>query len=647
MMVGMVDPSKRHAAARPVHARRRLVFALLGAMVVVAAGVVAAFLLLRPHKTKPPGPVAAAFLAAWGHQDWPAMVAMVDQPPATFSASNQDVLSSLQVSSAIYQPGATVRHGSSAQVAFTARLNLKGLGAWEHPGTLPMRLIKGHWLVEWSTAVIDPALPAGGHLTRERSWPARGEILGANGTVLTPQASLVGIGLQGSRIKDPAQVTGALTGAGADPAKVTQALGQAAAHPDQYVPILNVPDDARYETQLRPALFPVPGIIFRRTTARQALTPDLAAHVVGSTGAITAEELTSLGSPYLASDIVGQTGIEGAFERQLAGTPGGRVLVTDAEDKTVATATTFTAKPGVNVQTTIDPHVENAAEHALDGVTQPAAFVAVQASTGAVLAAVSRPTAMAFDRALEGRYPPGSTFKVITAADLLASGLTPGSPATCPATITVGGRTFHNFEGEGQPTLPLHQAFAISCNTAFIGLARNVTGSSLMDTAAQFGFGSDPNLGLPAFGGRAPAPKDAADQAAAAIGQSTIQASPLQMAAVAAAVDSGAYRPPRLVAGSADDKAAPMALAPGVVSGLRSMMAEVTVSGTGKAAAVPGKPAVSGKTGTAEFGNATPPATHAWFIGYQGDVAFAVLVEGGGVGGTVAAPIAGRFVAGL
>ena len=77
------------------------------------------------------------------------------------------------------------------------------------------------------------------------------------------------------------------------------------------------------------------------------------------------------------------------------------------------------------------------------------------------------------------------------------------------------------------------------------------------------------------------------------------------------------------------------------------MMAEVTASGTGTAAAVAGKAPVSGKTGTAEFGNANPPATHAWFIGFQGDVAFAVLVEGGGVGGTVAAPVAGSFVAGL
>jgi cell division protein FtsI/penicillin-binding protein 2 len=83
------------------------------------------------------------------------------------------------------------------------------------------------------------------------------------------------------------------------------------------------------------------------------------------------------------------------------------------------------------------------------------------------------------------------------------------------------------------------------------------------------------------------------------------------------------------------------------VNGLRTMMAEVVTSGTGTAAAVAGKPPVSGKTGTAEFGSANPPATHAWFIGFQGDTAFAVLVEGGGVGGQVAAPIAGRFVAGL
>jgi hypothetical protein len=614
---------------------------------VVVAGAVVAYALLRPHQANPPDPEAAAYLSAWSGQDWPGMAALVDRPPATFTATNQDVVSSLELSSATYQPGPAVRHGSSAQVAFTARLNLKGLGPWVHSGTLPMRLVNRHWLVEWTPAVIYPSLPAGGHLTRQRTWPPRGNVLGAGGAVLTPEAPLVGIGIQGSRVTNPAQVTTALVGAGATTTAVAQALAQAAAHPDQFIAVLSVADDSRYETQIRPALYPVPGIIFRRTTARQALTPDLAAHLVGSVGAVTAEELTTLGSPYLTGDMVGQTGIEAAFERQLAGGPGGRVLVSDAQGQTVATATTFVPRAGVNVQTSIDPHVELAAEHALDGVSQPAAFVALQASTGAVLAAVSRPTATPFDRALEGRYPPGSTFKVITAADLLTAGLTPDSPATCPATITVDGRSFHNFEGEGQLNLPLHRAFAISCNTAFIGLARGVNPASLVTAAQKFGFGTDPKLGLLAFGGRVPAPTDAVAEAATAIGQAGVEASPLQMAAVAAAVDSGTYRPPRLVAGAADDTATPTALAPTVVAGLRRMMAEVTANGTGTAAAVAGKAPVSGKTGTAEFGNANPPATHAWFIGFQGDVAFAVLVEGGGVGATVAAPIAGRFIAGL
>jgi hypothetical protein len=132
--------------------------------------------------------------------------------------------------------------------------------------------------------------------------------------VLTPQASVVAIGLHGNRVTSPAQVTGALTAAGADPAAVRQALAQAAAHPDQFVSVLTVPDDARYEQQLRPALYPVPGVEFRRSTARQPISPDLASHVVGSVGPVTAEQVAQLGEPYLSGDVVGQTGIEGAYE---------------------------------------------------------------------------------------------------------------------------------------------------------------------------------------------------------------------------------------------------------------------------------------------------------------------------------------------
>ncbi|HMC43021.1 MAG TPA: penicillin-binding transpeptidase domain-containing protein, partial [Acidimicrobiales bacterium] len=90
---------------------------------------------------------------------------------------------------------------------------------------------------------------------------------------------------------------------------------------------------------------------------------------------------------------------------------------------------------------------------------------------------------------------------------------------------------------------------------------------------------------------------------------------------------------------------APAPLDPAVVQTLRQLMAEVVSSGTGTPAQVPGGAPVAGKTGTAEFGPGNPPATHAWFIGFRGDLAFAVLVEGGGVGGRVAAPVVARFLA--
>jgi cell division protein FtsI/penicillin-binding protein 2 len=115
------------------------------------------------------------------------------------------------------------------------------------------------------------------------------------------------------------------------------------------------------------------------------------------------------------------------------------------------------------------------------------------------------------------------------------------------------------------------------------------------------------------------------------------------MATVAAAVASGAWRAPRLLADKPQGEA--VALDPGVAATLKDLTAEVVRSGTGTAAAVAGQQ-VAGKTGTAEIGGADPNRTHAWFIGYRGNLAFAVVVEGGGVGGRVAAPLGARFLSG-
>jgi hypothetical protein len=611
--------------------------------VILATGVavgVAVVLGARHHPPRPDATVGA-YLAAWNRQDWSAMAALVERPAADFAAVHEAMVADLELTALNYRPGPVQVHGSTARTAYTAGLTLRGLGTWRLQGTLALQRRGRRWQVEWSPATVDPSLPAGGHFVRDRSWAPRAAVLGGDGTPLTGTTSLVTIGLEGSAVNDQAAMRTALAGAGATPAQITTALTQAAAHPDQFVPVLDV-TEARYE-QLRPTIYPVPGTRFVRH-AGGAVTADLAAHVVGSVGPVSAEELKVLGDPYMAGDTVGQSGIESAYERQLAGAPGGAVRVVDAGGRVVATVATFAVRPGTAVRTTLDLRTQHAAEAALDGVPQPAALVAVRASTGEVLAVVSRPTATPFDRALEGRYPPGSTFKVITSTALLEAGLTPDSLAACPPTLTVDGRTFHNIDGEAAPSLPLHRAFAVSCNTAFIGLAGRLSGPALVSAASQFGFGSPVAMGLAAFGGRVPPPSGAVDEAATAIGQGRVEASPLMMATVAAAVDAGAAHAPRLVDGAADDTAPPRLLPPAAVDGLRAMMAEVVTNGTGTPAAVPGGLPVHGKTGTAEFGDANPPATHAWFIGYRGDTAFAVLVEGGGTGGPVAGPLAARFL---
>jgi cell division protein FtsI/penicillin-binding protein 2 len=421
---------------------------------------------------------------------------------------------------------------------------------------------------------------------------------------------------------------------------VLNLLRRNAGRPTLFVPIVTL-REAAYK-KAKPVLYPVPGLVFQRKSQQLTPTPTYARQVLGRVGEATAEDLKRLGPGYLRGDQVGQTGLERAYERELAGRPSGTVsLVRDGHEEVVVRL------PGVRpeaLRSTLDRKTQNAAEAALGGMVQPAALVAVSVRTGRVLAVANRPTTQAFNRGVLGRYPPGSTFKVVTAAALLAAGRTPTSALSCPPTLKVSGRTFRNSEGERLGRVPLSTAFALSCNTAFIGAARVLAQAKLLDMAHRFGFGATGGAGA---GGQLPKPKDSVEYVADAIGQGRVTASPLHMATVAATAASGQWRAPAIVIGVPGSKPTQVAAVPrSVIASLRALMRAVVTGGTGVAANVPGAP-VHGKTGTAEFGGGSPPKTHAWFIGFRGDVAFAVLVEAGGVGGRVAAPIAARFLRAL
>jgi cell division protein FtsI/penicillin-binding protein 2 len=615
-----------------------------GPVAMAVAAMLVSGLLNACSSAPQPQTTASAYFAAWAKQDWAAMQQLVSKPPADFTAVNKAAFTNLGVHQATFTPGTTTTNGSKATEPFTQRLALTGVGTITIKSTLNLVLSQGHWLVTWSPATIAPQLKAGEQLSLHVTWPARAAILGAGGAPLVTTGQAVTIGVEGARIKDAKAVQAALVAAGAPVSAASEAIAAAKLHPTYFEPVFVV-SQARYN-QLQPTIYPIPGTVFQSSNARSAITPGLAAGVVGTVGPITAQQLSQLGAPYSAASVVGQTGLEQADERQLAGQPGATVTVVNPNGTKVATVATLAPHPGTPVATTIDSAVQHAAEAALAGEKKSAALIAVNATSGDVLASVSVNSG-GFDQAIDGGFPPGSTFKVITSTALITRGLTPRSAASCPGTATVDGEVFHNAEGEA-PVRTLLQAFTESCNTAFIQLATgHLTTPDLPAAATMLGIGRSLHLGLVSFDGSVPQPSDKADLAATSIGQGRVLMSPLSMAMVAAAADTGTVRSPQLVVGASGSSAtgttATTQLPSDVVSDLHEMMASVVASGT---AAGQGLPAGTyAKTGTAQYGTTAPLKIDAWLMGFKGDTAFACLVvNSNGNGGPTCGPIVARFL---
>lgn len=320
------------------------------------------------------------------------------------------------------------------------------------------------------------------------------------------------------------------------------------------------------------------------------------------------------------------TGLEGtALEVAVEELPSGRILAA-------------TTPMGEGQRTTISQRVQTAAARALDGVSAPAAIVALDIETRQVRAVADT---LGGKQAFMGLFPPGSTFKVVTSAALLRAGLTPDSPVPCPGSYTIpNGRSFTNADGADRGTVSLTTAFALSCNTTFARQAyeRLREGGLRAEAADRFGFREKPGLSHCRI-----RPHQSMDELGAdAIGQNSVQASPLCMAEVAAAVASGVWQPAIMTAEPPAGSPPAVPLDEHVAAGLRAMMRAVVTQGTAARAGLP--PGTAGKTGTAEVAG---QQSHAWFIGYRGSLAFAVFVRNGGGGSGAAAPLAAKFLKAL
>lgn len=587
---------------------------------------------------------AADYLGAWAASDWELAARFVSGSPPGFAAAHRAWLTGLGAASVDFSVGdvSPADEGAGARVAFTAAVALVGAGTWEYEGSVPVLRAEGRWLVDWSPRVLHPSLDNEDTLRVARTWPVRGALLAVDGRPIASEQAVKEIGIVPGDVEDLDALLVALADlAGIDPGTALGEIERPGVQPDWFVPVGTVPS-AEYPA-LADALEALEGVMVRDATERSALPSPFADHVVGTTGPITAEILESLGAPYTATDVVGRSGLERALEARLAGAPYQEVQRVNRYGRVVEVLTTFAATPPEDVTTTLDIDVQSAVEAVIGAAPEPAAIVVLDVTTGGIRAVASRPLD-SFDRALGGLYPPGSTFKVVTAAALLEKGVTPLQTVDCPVEVNVGGRVFTNAGETALGQIAFADAFAFSCNTTFAPLAAAMMEEGdLAEVAASFGFGVAPDLPVPASTAVFPEPIDDAEEAAAAIGQGRVLASPLHMATVGAAVAGGGWRRPSLLSG---DPVNPLALDEEVLTPLADLMLRVVTYGTGTAAAVEDQE-VRGKTGTAEYSVGDTIENHAWFIGYWGGYAFAVLVEGGGAGGQVAAPLAADLVARL
>jgi penicillin-binding protein 2 len=462
--------------------------------------------------------------------------------------------------------------------------------------------------------------------------------------------------------------------------------------PDSFLPVrvrrgLSLEDMAKVEEWK----LELPGVIVEVEPQRAYPSSRFAAHLLGYVREASDEQLKQ--GRYRRGDMVGQSGLERLLDEHLRGRDGGERIEVDVMGRPIRLIQQSEPVPGAQVVTTIDRRIQEAAETAMEG--RAGAVVVMDPRTGDLLAMVSTPAfeidrfTGAIDRAawlkvvqhpdhpllnrvLQSQYAPGSIFKiVVAAAGLQESVVTPVDRVHCTGDFQLGTRTFRDWKEDGHGVVDLKGALAESCNVFFYEAGLKIGAPTIVKYARAFGLGQATGV---EFGGERvgvlprPGPRrgrDAwhpGDVVNIAIGQGQLTVTPLQAAKFMSAVANGGVlwkprlvqrieRPERGVIWSDSGKVmGHVELSPVVWAYLRQGLLAVVQSGTGVSARIPGLQ-IAGKTGTSQTitnSKAEKGQDHAWFAAYaparDPEVVVVVLVERGGRGGQVAAPIARRIL---
>jgi penicillin-binding protein 2 len=625
--------------------------------------------------------MARAFFLAWEGEDYLGMYSLLSPQSQglvdsqSFVQRYEEAMETATVQAVSAQPLSINQKDNQAQFEVRVTWQTAIVGAISRDYTVPLVYDQGRWGIVWAEGLILPELAGGNRLHMDYRIPARANIYDRNGLALSYQGTVVSLGVIPGEIQDEAGLLAALAPVlNKTPEEIKELY--AAYLPDWYAPIGDIAEEVMQANAV--ALQPYIGAGLAQPTTRLGrLHSDagVAAHIVGHTGLIPAEEVEAYKAQgYQGDEIVGRAGLELWGEDYLNGDWGGTLTVVGPNGEYITTVQESAPKQARSIYATFDRDFQAMVEQALaEAVTtypggQAGAVVVLDVNSGAVRAMASYPTynSLIFDsvrpdagaelsavladpgrpllnRATQGAYPAGSLFKIVTMAAALNSGAyNANTTYTSTGSWSRLGDAFikHDWLAGGHGTVSLRQALVVSCNSCFYDVGYNLDDLDtflLPNTARQFGLGAPTGIQIEEAAGLIPDPDwklatygdgwARGDAVNMAIGQGFVQVTPLQEANILAAVANGGalYRPTVVdrigAGGGAPEEPWPaqaygqLPLSPENLATMRESLWNVahSPSGTATHRFVGLNVPVAGKTGTAED---PPRNSHAWFAGY-------------------------------
>jgi penicillin-binding protein 2 len=667
--------------------------------------------------TSPAYQTAIQFLDGWAADDYRSMYALcstdvrANVPYGEFQRIYQEIADEATALAVRPTLGVVLQEGPEALATFTAEVETSFVGSFTVENKLPLVWERGRWAVVWSKQCIFPELEGDNLVHMDSRAPIRANIYDVNGKGLAIQGDRITVGVVPGQIENE---TGVL-------AKLSLVLGLPQPEikskyvdqpPTWFIPIADISvEDSRKHYEL---LSQEPGISLREKLVREYREPVTAPHLIGFLGGIPAEELPAWQERgYAGDELVGRTGIEAWGEPYLAGQRGAKLTIITPSGQTVTTLASRPTVPARSVYLTFDYEFQRKVEELLG--ERKGAIAVMDVNDGRVLALatwprfdlkpfaegidpvawsalVNDPANPLMNRAIQGQYPPGSTFKIVTMGTIMErGGVKPTQTYTCPGAWDKLGWPMTCWLKSGHGTIDLVNALTASCDVTFYQVGYDLSFidiDALPSYARSFGLGAPTGIGAP-FGERSsgsvsPAvlapvverdplgeasglvPDDtwkreiygegwsAGDTVNLSIGQGFLLTTPLQMCRVAAAVGNGGtvYRPQLVQRISGTDvdpemtfqpeRVGRLPVTPDTLSAIQEGLLGVTTKPHGTAPhRFEGFPyPVAGKTGTAQNEGELP---HSWFVGYlpadEPEIAIVAMIENIGEGSTFAAPL--------